>query len=47
VERLCSSPRDEAEEAAFAYKDIAEAMAASADLLRSLTRLTPLGVIKG
>lgn len=47
VELLCSSPRDVAEEAAFAYKDIDEVMAASADLIRPMTRLTPLGVVKG
>jgi tRNA-splicing ligase RtcB len=47
VELLCSSPRDVAEEAAFAYKDIDEIMAASADLIRPIARLTPLGVVKG
>jgi len=47
VELLCSSPRDVAEEAAFAYKDIEEVMTASSDLLHPLIRLTPLGVIKG
>jgi tRNA-splicing ligase RtcB len=36
-----------AEEAAFAYKDIEAVMAASADLVRPLRRLTPLGVVKG
>jgi tRNA-splicing ligase RtcB len=43
----CSAPKDVAEEAAFAYKDIDEVMAASADLIRPVTRLTPLGVVKG
>jgi tRNA-splicing ligase RtcB (3'-phosphate/5'-hydroxy nucleic acid ligase) len=47
IELLCSSPRDVAEEAAYAYKDIDEVMAASADLIRPVTRLTPLGVVKG
>ena len=36
-----------AEEAGFAYKDIEEVMAASADLVRPVRRLTPLGVVKG
>ena len=36
-----------AEEAAFAYKDIEAVMAASADLVRPVRRLTPLGVVKG
>jgi len=36
-----------AEEAGFAYKDIEEVMAASADLVRPIRRLTPLGVVKG
>jgi tRNA-splicing ligase RtcB len=43
----CSAPKDVAEEAAFAYKDIDEVMAASADLIRPVTRLVPLGVVKG
>ena len=47
VELLCSSPRDVAEEAAFAYKDIDAVMAASVDLIRPIARLTPLGVVKG
>jgi hypothetical protein len=38
----CSAPKDVAEEAAFAYKDIDAVMAASADLIRPMTRLTPL-----
>ena len=36
-----------AEEAGFAYKDIDAVMAASADLVRPVRRLTPLGVVKG
>jgi tRNA-splicing ligase RtcB (3'-phosphate/5'-hydroxy nucleic acid ligase) len=36
-----------AEEAASAYKDIEEVMAASASLVRPTRRLTPLGVVKG
>ena len=36
-----------AEEAGFAYKDIEAVMAASADLVRPVRRLTPLGVLKG
>jgi tRNA-splicing ligase RtcB len=43
----CSAPKDVAEEAAFAYKDIDAVMAASADLIRPIARLTPLGVVKG
>jgi tRNA-splicing ligase RtcB len=47
VELHSSSPRDVAEEAAFAYKDIEAVMEASADLIRPIARLTPLGVVKG
>jgi tRNA-splicing ligase RtcB len=47
VELHSSSPRDVAEEAAFAYKDIDAVMEASADLIRPIARLTPLGVVKG
>ncbi len=36
-----------AEEAGFAYKDIEAVMGASADLVRPVRRLTPLGVVKG
>lgn len=36
-----------AEEAGFAYKDIDAVMAASADLVQPVRRLTPLGVVKG
>jgi tRNA-splicing ligase RtcB (3'-phosphate/5'-hydroxy nucleic acid ligase) len=36
-----------AEEAPFAYKDIETVMAASADLIRPVKRLQPLGVVKG
>lgn len=35
------------DESSFAYKDIESVMAASADLVRPVTRLTPLGVVKG
>ena len=42
-----SEPKDVAEEAAFAYKDIESVMAASASLVRATRRLTPLGVVKG
>jgi hypothetical protein len=42
-----SDPKGVAEEAAFAYKDIASVMAASASLVRPTNRLTPLGVVKG
>ncbi len=40
-------PRDVAEEAASAYKDVDHVMALSADLVRPLRRLTPLAVLKG
>ena len=40
-------PKTAAEEAPFAYKDIESVMAASADLVRPLKRLAPLGVVKG
>ena len=40
-------PRTAAEEAPGAYKDIDVVMAASADLVRPVRRLTPLGVVKG
>jgi tRNA-splicing ligase RtcB len=40
-------PKTVAEEAAFAYKDIELVMAASTSLARPVTRLTPLGVVKG
>jgi len=36
-----------AEEAGFAYKDVDAVMAASADLVRPIRRLVPLGVVKG
>ena len=47
VELLCSAPKDVAEEAPYAYKDIDEVMAASADLIKPIARLTPIGVVKG
>jgi tRNA-splicing ligase RtcB len=40
-------PRSVAEEAPLAYKDIESVMAASESLVRSVKRLTPLGVVKG
>jgi tRNA-splicing ligase RtcB len=40
-------PKTVAEEAAFAYNDIESVMAASASLVKPVTRLTPLGVVKG
>ncbi len=43
----CSAPKTVAEEAGFAYKEIDAVMEASADLIRPITRLTPLGVVKG
>ncbi len=47
IELVSNAPRDAAEEAAFAYKDIDSVMALSADLVRPVTRLRPLGVVKG
>jgi tRNA-splicing ligase RtcB len=47
IEFISNQPRTAAEEAAFAYKDIDAVMAASADLVRPLRRLVPLGVVKG
>jgi tRNA-splicing ligase RtcB len=47
VELLSGEPRTAAEEAAFAYKDIDAVMTASADLVRPVLRLRPLGVVKG
>jgi tRNA-splicing ligase RtcB len=47
VELLSGEPRTAAEEAPFAYKDIDAVMAASADLVRPVVRLRPLGVVKG
>lgn len=47
VELLSGEPRTAAEEAAFAYRDIDAVMGASADLVRPLARLRPLGVVKG
>ena len=44
---LAGDPRGVAEEAAFAYKDVDRVMALSADLVRPVRRLTPLGVVKG
>lgn len=35
------------DESAYAYKDIESVMAASADLVRPVTRLSPIGVVKG
>jgi tRNA-splicing ligase RtcB len=47
IEFVSNEPRTAAEEAAFAYKDIESVMAQSADLVEPVTRLTPLGVVKG
>ena len=47
IELVSNEPRTAAEEAAFAYKDIESVMAQSADLVRPVTRLRPLGVVKG
>jgi tRNA-splicing ligase RtcB len=47
IEFISNEPRTAAEEAAFAYKDIEAVMALSADLVRPVTRLRPLGVVKG
>jgi tRNA-splicing ligase RtcB len=47
IEFVSNEPKSAAEEAAFAYKDIDEVMALSADLVRPVTRLRPLGVVKG
>ncbi len=47
VDLLSGEPRTAAEEAPFAYKDIDVVMAASADLVRPVSRLRPLGVVKG
>jgi RNA-splicing ligase RtcB len=47
IEFISNEPKTAAEEAAFAYKDIDAVMAASADLVRPIRRLVPLGVVKG
>jgi tRNA-splicing ligase RtcB len=47
IEFVSNEPATAAEEAAFAYKDIEDVMARSADLVRPVTRLRPLGVVKG
>lgn len=47
VELRSGEPRSVAEEAAFAYKSIDDVMAASADLVRPVARLRPIGVVKG
>jgi tRNA-splicing ligase RtcB (3'-phosphate/5'-hydroxy nucleic acid ligase) len=47
IELFSNEPKTAAEEAAFAYKDIDAVMALSADLVRPVTRLRPLGVVKG
>ena len=44
---LSGEPKTAAEEAAFAYKDIEEVMSLSAELVRPVTRLRPLGVGTG
>jgi tRNA-splicing ligase RtcB len=47
IEFVSNEPGTAAEEAAFAYKDIELVMAHSADLVEPVTRLRPLGVVKG
>ncbi len=47
VRLLSGDPKTAAEEAPFAYKDIETVMAHSADLVKPIKRLTPLGVVKG
>jgi tRNA-splicing ligase RtcB len=47
IELVSNEPKTAAEEAAFAYKDIESVMVLSADLVRPVTRLRPLGVVKG
>jgi tRNA-splicing ligase RtcB (3'-phosphate/5'-hydroxy nucleic acid ligase) len=47
IEFVSDEPATAAEEAAFAYKDIEDVMTRSADLVRPVTRLRPLGVVKG
>jgi tRNA-splicing ligase RtcB len=47
IEFISNEPKTAAEEAAFAYKDIERVMAQSADLVQPVTRLRPLGVVKG
>ncbi len=47
IELHSGDPRSAAEEAPSAYKDIEAVMAHSADLVRPIRRLTPLGVLKG
>ncbi len=47
IEFISNEPKTAAEEAAFAYKDIESVMAQSSDLVRPVTRLQPLGVVKG
>lgn len=42
-----STPGDVRDESQLAYKDIEEVMRLSKDLIRPLTRLRPLGVVKG
>lgn len=46
IEYITGRPEDSASEAAFAYRSVDAVMAASADLVRPLRRLVPLGVIK-
>jgi len=47
VQLVTPDPAKVTDESSFAYKDIEAVMAASADLIRPITRLTPLGVVKG
>lgn len=44
---VSAEPETVMEEAPSAYKDIEDVMALSADIVRPLMRLTPLGVVKG
>lgn len=47
VQLVTPDPARVTDESAFAYKDIEDVMALSADLVRPVRRLTPLGVVKG
>jgi tRNA-splicing ligase RtcB len=47
IELFSGEPRTAAEEAPFAYRDVDAVMVASADLVRPVSRLRPLGVVKG
>ena len=47
VALVTADPRSVTDESSFAYKDIEQVMRDSADLVEPVTRLRPLGVIKG